>query len=111
MAVAGTSWSMGQMVGELNATGVARRWSECGQNKLSQMILPHIESFGMFGSVLAILVVAVALIGFRVIRSEEARYRLVTGINVLIWPIILLGVATFFLAVYALPHARCAAFA
>jgi hypothetical protein len=108
---AATSFSMGQIVGELDAITFAQQRSECELPEITQSFLPHIESYGIYGSVLAVLVIAVALVGFRLLRTEEARYRLVTVINVVAWPIIVLGVAMFFLAAYALPHAKCAAFA
>ena len=101
---------MGQIVGELDATGFAQQKSaECGLPSISKSFLPHVETFGLYGSVLAVLVIAAALVGFRRFPSEEARYRLVTAINMIAWPTVLLSVATFFLAAYALPYMKCAA--
>ena len=107
-AVAG--FSMSQIVVELDAIGFAQqKSSECGLPIFSKGFLRHIESFGVYGSIFAVLIIAAALIGFRLCSSEEARYRLVTVINVVAWPILFLGFAAFFLAAYALPYAKCAA--
>jgi hypothetical protein len=108
---AAASFSMGQIVSDLDAITFVQQRAECGLPEISQSFLPHIESYGVYGSLLAALVIAAALVGFRLLRSEEARYRVLTAINLVAWPIILLSVAMFFLAAYVLPHAKCAAFA
>ncbi len=101
---------MAQMLGELNAKEFAQQMSsECGLPAFSRSFLPLIDSLGLYGTALAVLIMVTALVGFRVFRAEEARHRLVTVIHVVAWPIVLLGVAGFFLAAYALPYAKCAA--
>ena len=108
MAAAG--FSTGKIVGELDAVGfVKQSCPECELPKISQSVLPHIESFGVYGTVLAALIITTTIIGFRLLRSEEARYRLVTIIHTVAWPIVILGVMLFFLAAYALPYAKCTA--
>lgn len=110
LTVAAASFSIGQIVGEPDATGFAQKKSaECGLPAISKFFLPHAETFGLYGAVLAVIIIAVALAGFRLFSSEEARYRLVIAINTIAWPIVLLSVATFFLAAFALPYAKCAA--
>lgn len=101
---------MGGIVGELDAIGFAQQtFPRCELPTFSQSVFANIESFGAYGAVLAALIIAASFIGFRLLRSEEARYRLVTVIHIAAWPIVLLGVTSFFLAAYALPYAKCAA--
>lgn len=38
-----------------------------------------------------------------------ARYRLLAVVYTVAWPTVLLGIVSFFLAMYALPYAKCAA--
>jgi hypothetical protein len=110
LTAAAASFSMGQIVGELDAIGYAQQnFPKCELPMISKSVFPHIDSFGVYGSLLAVLIVVAALVGFRILRTEETRYRLVTAINIAAWPIVLLGVSTFFLAAYALPYAKCAA--
>lgn len=110
LTVAAASFVIGQVLGELNAEDFARQMSsECGLPVFSRQFLSLTDSPGLYGTALAAFIVASALVGFRVLQTEEARYRLLAVIHTVAWPIVLLGAASFFLAMYALPYAKCAA--
>ena len=110
MTVAATSFAMAQVLGELNAKDFAQQMSsECELPLLSRQFLPLVDSLGLYGTALAVLIIAVALVGFRVLQTEVARYRLLAVVYTVAWPTVLLGIVSFFLAMYALPYAKCAA--
>lgn len=99
---------MGQILGELNAKDFSEQiFAGCELPSLSKQTLPHVDSFGLYGTVLATLIIVSTLVGFRLVKSEEGRYRLVAIIQTIAWPAILLGVMQFFLAAYALPYLKC----
>jgi hypothetical protein len=98
------------MLNEIDAIGfVQRNFPGCELPIISRSVLPHTESYGIYGAGLAALILATTFIGFQALRTEEARYRLVAVIHTVAWPIVLLAVMQFFLATYALPFAKCAA--
>lgn len=99
---------MGQILGELNAKEFSQQiFAGCELPILSKQTLSHVDSFGLYGTVLATLIIISTLVGFRLIKTEEGRYRLVAIIHMVAWPAILLGVTQFFLAAYALPYLKC----
>ena len=105
-----TSLVMAQLIGNLNAIEFAQQMSsECGLPSFSRMYLPLIDSFDVYGMAFAGLIVVSALVGFRVLKTEEARYRLIAVIHGIAWAVVPFGIAVFFLASYALPYAKCAA--
>ena len=108
MTVAVASYATGQFLGEMNAKEFAEQmFAGCELPILSKQTLPHIDSFGFYGTVLAALIIISTLVGFRLIKSEEGRYRLVAIVHTIAWPAILGGTTQFFLAAYALPYLKC----
>lgn len=110
LTVAASSFVAAQVLGELNAKDFIQQMSsECGLPIFSRQFLSLIESLGLYGTGFAVLILVTAVVGFRVLRTEEARYRLLAVIYTIAWPVVFIGVTSFFLAAYALPYAKCAA--
>lgn len=82
--------------------------SECGLPAFSRMYLPLIDSIDVYGTAFAAFIIISALVGFRVLQTEESRYRFIAVIHGIAWAVVPFGVAVFFLASYALPFAKCA---
>ena len=108
MTVAVASFATGNFLDELNAKEFAQQsFPECELPLISKQMLPHLESFGTYGTILAALIIVSTLVGFRLLKSEEARYRLITIIHTISWPAICVSTMQFFLAAYALPYLKC----